>query len=365
MPPLPPMLARPVASVPAADSVPGGLAYEPKWDGFRCIVFRDGDEVELGSRKEKPLTRYFPELVAALLEHLPPRCVVDGEIVVAVDGRLDFVRLLERIHPAASRVAALAERIPASFVAFDLLALDDESWLERPFAQRREGLLDVVPGVAPIHRTPVTHDADTARHWFSWFEGAGLDGLIAKPLTSTYRPGERVMFKVKHARTADVVVAGFRWHKDSTEQEPLLGSLLLGLYAEDDLQFVGVSAAFPRAQRAALADALAPLVSELGEHPWGDWAAPAEGVGRRPGAVSRWNSGKDLQFVPLQPVLVAEVGYDAMEGTRFRHTAQFRHFRPDRDPRSCTFEQLERPVVVPLSEVLSPPAADATADAQG
>jgi ATP-dependent DNA ligase len=354
------MLAKAVSEIPQPADHPGGLAYEPKWDGFRCIVFRDHGEIELGSRNERPLTRYFPELVQALLAELPPRCVVDGEIVVAVDGRLSFPLLQERLHPAKSRVDMLAARNPASYVAFDLLAIDDSALLDQPFARRREALQDALRSASPpAHLTPLTRDPTVAAHWFTWVEGAGLDGLVAKPLTLRYLPDQRAMLKVKHARTADVVVAGYRLHKASTPQRPLLGSLLLGLYdPEGRLQHVGVAASFPMSRRADLHDQLQPLVADLAQHPWGRWAGHDATGTRRPGAVSRWNTGKDLSFVPLRPQLVCEVGYDAMEGSRLRHTAQFRRWRPDRLPVSCTYEQLERPVSVSLHEVLA--AADVT-----
>jgi ATP-dependent DNA ligase len=354
-PPLAPMLAKPVAAVPDPAGWPDGLAYEPKWDGFRCIVFRDGQEVVLGSRNERPLTRYFPELVDGLRRELPPRCVLDGEIVVATAGRLDFPALSERIHPAASRVATLAERNPASYIAFDLLALDDDSLLAAPFVQRR-AVLERALGQArpPVHLTPLTTDPQVAERWFVALEGAGLDGVVAKPRDLPYRPDQRVMIKVKHTRTADVVVAGYRPHKTSTPQRPLLGSLLLGLYDQAGaLQHVGVAGAFPTAVRADMLTLLEPLRADLAQHPWGAWSRPVEGL-RRPGAVSRWSTGKDLSFVPLRPELVCEVRYDTMEGTRFRHTAQFARWRPDRDPASCTYNQLERPLWMSLEDVLAP-----------
>lgn len=348
------MLAKALSSMPDPADYPDGLAFEPKWDGFRCLVFRDRDQVELGSRNTRPMGRYFPEVVAALKEQLPERCVVDGEIVVAVNGRLDFSRLQERLHPAKSRVDMLATTIPADFIAFDLLARDDASLLDTPFVDRRAALEQALGDVRPpIHLTPLTQDATLAARWFDLVEGAGLDGLIAKPLDIAYRPDARLMLKVKHARTADVVVAGYRLHKSSTADRPLLGSLLLGLYdSASVLQHVGVAASFPMLRRAELVAELQPLVCGLGEHPWGGWAEH-DAAARRPGAVSRWNTGKDLSFVPLDPLLVCEVGYDAMEGSRFRHTAQFRHWRPDRDPETCTYEQLERPVSVPLASVLA------------
>ncbi|GAA2117011.1 ATP-dependent DNA ligase [Kitasatospora saccharophila] len=349
MPPVSPMLAKPVAAIPP------GMQYEAKWDGFRAIVFRDGDEVELGSRTGKPLTRYFPEVVEAVRERLPGRCVVDTEIVVAHDGRLHFEELLERIHPAASRVRTLAGRAPATLVAFDLLALDDEDLTGRPLAERRAALARLLAGTAPpVHLAPATTDLDTARDWFARFEGAGLDGVVAKPLDAPYRPGERTMFKVKHVRTADCVVAGYREHKSG----PVVGSLLLGLYDTDGrLQHVGVSASFSMARRAELAAELAPLrldPADLGEHPWAHWEEEqAQAAGRLPGAVSRWTGKKDLSWVPLRPERVAEVGYDHMEGTRFRHTTRFERWRPDRTPESCTYGQLAEPVSYDLGALLS------------
>ena len=346
MPPVAPMLAKSVKEIPDVGHV------EPKWDGFRTIVFRDGDEVELGSRNEKPMTRYFPELVEALKENLPERCVVDGEIVVVTGDRLDFDALQQRIHPAASRVRLLAGQTPASFVAFDLLALGDEDLTHRPFGERRARLVDALGDARPpVHVTPATDDMDEAQRWFRQFEGAGLDGVVAKPLDGTYQPDKRAMFKIKHERTADCVVAGFRWHKAGD----VVGSLLLGLWADDGhLQHVGVSASFPMARRRTLLDDLAPYRDvDLAEHPWGAWADQQAHAGQRmPGAVSRWNATKDLSFVPLRPELVVEVAYDHMEGDRFRHTAQFRRWRPDRDPRSCTYAQLEEPVRFDLAEIL-------------
>ncbi|MGI8993436.1 MAG: ATP-dependent DNA ligase [Nocardioidaceae bacterium] len=354
MPPLSPMLSKATKALPSPEAYHDGLQYEPKWDGFRCIVFRDGDEVELGSRNERPLTRYFPEVVEAVKASFPQRCVVDGEIVVAINGRLEFERLLERIHPADSRVRKLAAGTPASFVAFDLLALGDDSLLDTPQGERRRLLEQALgPARPPIHLTPATTDQATAQEWFSMFEGAGLDGVVAKPRAATYEPNKRTLLKVKHERTADVVLAGYRLHKTSKPDEPLLGSLLLGLYNADGvLQHVGVSAAFPAARRAELIEELADLVIEPAGHPWAQWAA-AEGGDRMPGAQSRWNAGKDLSWVPLDPVMVAEVGYDHMEGTRFRHTTQFKRWRPDRTPQSCTYEQLEEPVNYELDDILS------------
>ncbi len=347
MPPVKPMLAKSVARIPP------GMHYEAKWDGFRSIVFRDGTEVELGSRTGKPLTRYFPELVAALKERVPTRCVLDGEIVIARDGRLDFDALTERIHPADSRVRMLAERTPASFVAFDLLALDDESLLDVELTGRR-ALLDraLAEAAPPVHLAPATTDLEVAGQWFEQFEGAGLDGIVAKPLTLRYRQDERAMFKIKHERTADVVVAGYRFHKSG----PVVGSLLLGLYDDrGGLQHVGVSAAFTMKRRAELVEELAPLrMDDVAGHPWAAWSdEAAHETARLPGAPSRWSGKKDLSWVPLRPERVAEVAYDHMEnGQRFRHTARFRRWRPDRTPRSCTYAQLEEPVRYDLAEIL-------------
>ncbi len=355
MPPLRPMLAKSVKEVPAADSVDGGLLFEPKWDGFRCVVFRDGDEVVLGSRSTKDLARYFPELVEACRRELPDRVVLDGEIYLAVDGRLDFDALSQRIHPAASRVDMLAETTPASFVAFDLLALDDESWLDRPFGDRRAELERALRGArAPIHVTRTTTDSALATEWFGIFEGAGLDGVVAKALARPYAPNGRTMLKIKHARTADVVVAGFRLHKTSTDDRPLLGSMLLGLFDEEgSLQHVGVAASFTEARRAELYDQLERLRVPLDEHPWGRWQeAEAHAGDRLPGGQSRWTGTKDLSFTTISPTLVAEVGYEHMEGTRFRHTAQFKRWRDDRDPASCTYEQLEEVAAYDLDAIV-------------
>jgi ATP-dependent DNA ligase len=328
------------------------MQYEAKWDGFRAIVFRDGDEVELGSRTGKPLTRYFPELVTAVRERLPKRSVVDGEIVIAREGHLDFDALTERIHPADSRVRMLAERTPASFVAFDLLALGDDSVMDVPLTDRRELLERELSGVtAPVHLAPATTDIEVARSWFEQYEGAGLDGVIAKPLTVRYRPDERAMFKIKHERTADVVVAGYRLHKSG----PVVGSLLLGLYDDrGTLQHVGVSAAFPMKRRAELVEELEPLrMDDVQGHPWAAWSEEAaHETARLPGAPSRWSAKKDLSWVPLRPERVAEVAYDHMEnGQRFRHTARFRRWRPDRTAESCTYAQLQEPVRYDLAEI--------------
>ena len=348
MPPVKPMLAKSVKEMPQPDDVPGGVLYEPKWDGFRCIVFRDGDEVELGSRNERPLTRYFPEVVEAVKQALPKQCVVDGEIVIESNGKLDFESLQLRLHPAESRVRKLAAEIPAAFVAFDLLALGKDSLVDQPFAERRKLLEKNLNPTDDVHLTPATDDPRTAARWFIDFEGAGLDGLVVKPNTVHYQQDQRVMFKVKHERTADCVVAGFRYHKSG----PIVGSLLLGLYDGDDLRHVGVAASFTAARRKELLDELAPYQKNAEKnHPWysSEW-----GPG---GSPSRWNAGKDLSFEPLRPELVVEVAYDYMEGARFRHTAQFRRWRTDRDPRSCTYEQLERPLRYAVADVLSASAS--------
>jgi ATP-dependent DNA ligase len=348
MPPVKPMLAKAVSDVPDLGHT------EPKWDGFRTIVFRDGDEVVLGSRNEKPMTRYFPELVEALKAAVPPRCVLDGEIVVITGERLDFELLQQRIHPAESRVMLLAEQTPAAFVGFDLLALGDDDLMGWPFRERRLHLRDALATESEsVFLTPSTADLDIARDWFTRFEGAGLDGVVAKPLDGTYQPDKRTMVKVKHERTADCVVAGYRLHKTSTPEKPLLGSLLLGLYDGGRLQHVGVSASFTAARRAELLAELQPLVSPMDDHPWGHWQEfLTANPDRVPGTQSRWSQGKDLSFVPLRPERVVEVAYDHMQGNRFRHTARFRRWRPDRDPESCTYEQLERPVDFRLSDVL-------------
>jgi ATP-dependent DNA ligase len=326
------------------------MLYEPKWDGFRCVVFRDGDEVELGSRNERPLTRYFPDVVDAVKRFLPPRCVVDGEVVIAGSGGLDFDALQQRIHPAASRVNMLARETPASFIAFDLLALADRDVREVPFAERRSMLEAALAGAEPpVYLTPITTDRDVAQDWFARFEGAGLDGVVAKHATLPYREGERVMVKVKHERTADCVVAGFRWHKSGG----VVGSLLLGLYRDGALQSLGVSASFSAARRTALVDELAPYrMDDPSGHPWAEWASSEAHVGQRlPGAQSRWNAKKDLSFVPLRPELVVEVGYNQLQGDRLRHPAAFIRWRPDRDPASCTYDQLDVAVPSELSHV--------------
>ncbi|MBB4684339.1 ATP-dependent DNA ligase [Amycolatopsis jiangsuensis] len=398
MPPVRPMLAKPLREVPRT----GGLCYEPKWDGFRCVVFRDGDEVELGSRNDRPLTRYFPELVDLLRAALPPRCVVDGEIVLVTQRGLDFGALQLRLHPAASRVRKLAAETPASFVAFDLLALGEQDLTGEPFARRRELLEDFL-GTAPggglqrVHLTPLTTDPDVAQDWFTRFEGAGFDGVMAKPADQPYEQDRRVMWKVKHERTADCVVAGFRWHKDGQG----VGSLLLGLYDETGtLHHVGVASSFTKARRGELVEELAPWrENALEGHPWRSWAEweaasagkstsaeweaasagkstsaeqkaasagkstsaewEAASAGgntgrentRRPGANSRWAPDKDLSWEPLRPERVAEVRYEHLQGDRFRHGGRLVRFRPDREPRSCTYAQLEEAPPAELTDL--------------
>ena len=332
----------------AADALPegDGWQFEPKWDGFRTIVFRDGDEILLQSRDEKPMNRYFPELIAPLAASLPERCVVDGEVVIVGEDGLDFEALLLRIHPAASRVKLLAEQSPSSYVAWDLLALGDEDLRTQPLAARRQRLEKVMARAKkPVHISPATTDRALAEDWFQRFEGAGLDGVMAKRLDAPYRAGERTMIKVKHQRTADCVVAGFRWHKNGPGT--MLGSLLLGLYDDDGtLHHVGVAAAFSNVVRKQLVQELAPLrENALANHPWRDWAeaeqdASAKGQ-RMPGATSRWNRGKDLSWEPLRPERVCEVAYDHMQGDRFRHAAQFVRWRFDKRPEDCRYDQLE------------------------
>ncbi|SDJ19909.1 ATP-dependent DNA ligase [Frankineae bacterium MT45] len=351
MPPVAPMLAKSVPTIPA------GASYEPKWDGFRSLIFRDGDDIEFGSRNERPMTRYFPELVEAVKAELPERCVLDGEIVIATEQGLDFEALQQRIHPAISRVTMLSEKTPASFIAFDLLALGDEDFTARPFAERRAALEQALADVkAPIHLTPTTTDVEVAERWFVELEGAGLDGVMAKPLDGTYQPDKRVMFKIKHVRTADCVLAGFRWHKTSTEAQPLVGSLLLGLYNDEQkLQHVGVVGAFTAKRRGELVAELESLIpGDEDVHPWSEWAnADAHQGQRLPGNVSRWNATKDLSFVPLRPERVLEVKYEHMEGTRFRHLAHFVRWREDRTPESCTYEQLEQPITYSLGDIVA------------
>jgi ATP-dependent DNA ligase len=352
-PPVLPMLAKRVDDLPTGE----GWIFEPKWDGFRALVFKDGDELFIQSRDEKPLDRYFPELAAPLRAQLPARAVFDGEIVIAQGGALDFESLQLRLHPAASRAKKLSESIPASVVFFDVLAEGDRDLRATPFAERRAVLETLLAGVkAPLHVTPSTRDVATAADWFRRFEGAGLDGVMAKPVTGPYEPNKRTMLKVKHERDCDCVVAGFRWHKRGDRDA--VGSLLLGLYDDaGQLQHVGVCASFTDTKRRELVDFLAPYrASALQDHPWKEWAtaqAPSEGaptgeVQRRPGASSRWSQGKDLSWEPLRAELVVQVAYDHMQGSRFRHTAQFRRWRDDKPPRDCTFAQLE---VVPPHEL--------------
>ena len=342
-PPVAPMLAKLVREFPERD----GLFYEPKWDGFRCIVFRDGDEIVLGSRNEKPLDRYFPELREALFANVPDRCVLDGEIVIVGPSGLDFDALSQRIHPAESRVTLLSVTTPASFVAFDLLALGDRDLTEEPYAHRRTAL-EAALGEAksPIHLTPATTDPDVARDWFSRFEGAGLDGVVAKDHDGHYQAGKRVMMKIKHERTADCVVGGFRWHKDGG-----VGSLLLGLFdTEGVLHSAGVASGFSVDRRSEFADALAPLQKGAADnHPWMTIADDPEQ--RVPGAQSRWSGGKDLSWEALRPELIAEVSYDHLQGNRFRHATSFKRWRPDRSPSSCTYAQLDTPVPSEVAEV--------------
>lgn len=360
------MLAKAARSLPSAEEPPGWV-YEPKWDGFRSIVFRDGAELELGSRNERPLTRYFPEVVEALVWALPPRCVLDGEIVVAGAGGLQFDALLARIHPAASRVAALAQRTPASFVAFDLLGLADADLRALPFTLRRTALEEILQEVGPrVHLTPATTDRALAEEWFARFEGAGLDGVVAKRGDGAYLEGARGWVKVKHERTADCVVGGFRWHRGGVG----VGSLLLGLYdSGGTLHHLGVTASFSDQRRRELVAELAPYrADDVEGHPWAQMpgATPSGGAaghraagkvpspptaGRRPGGQSRWSAGKDLSWEPLRPELVCEVAYDHLQGDRFRHATTFRRWRNDRQPRSCRYDQLE--VIPPelLSEV--------------
>ena len=349
-PPVDPMLAK------AADGIPGGSGwlYEPKWDGFRALVFRAGDEVYIQSRDQKPLGRYFPELEAPLRASLPERCVLDGEVVIAHDGKLDFEAMLLRIHPAASRVKLLAQEHPASYVAFDLLALGDEDLRARPQAERRARLEAALAGVQPpVHVTPMTRDAALAADWFARFEGAGLDGVVAKPEGLAYTPGKRVMVKIKHRRTADCVVAGFRWYKGGKDE--LVGSLLLGLYDADGvLHHVGVSSAFKQDVRRRLAEQLAPMrEGARATHPWKDWAEwqDVETAQRLPGATSRWNRGKDLSWEPIRLELVCEVSYDHLQGTRFRHATHFVRWRPDKPVAACRYDQLEVTPPFELKEI--------------
>ncbi len=337
-----------------ADELPRepGFLFEPKWDGFRAIVFRSADEVYLQSRDLRPLNRYFPELAQALAQSLPKGCVLDGEIVVAGAGGLDFDALQQRLHPAASRVARLAQETPAAFVAFDLLAAGGRSTMDLPQAERRIRLERLLGQAAPpLYLTPMTRDRAVAQDWLQRFEGAGLDGVVAKPENTPYQPGKRAMYKIKHARTADCVVAGFRWYRDSTDA---VGSLLLGLYdAAGVLQHVGVTSSFTLAARRELAAELAPLRRDaMKNHPWRDWAhAGSESADRMPGAQSRWSAGKDLSWEPLRPERVCEVKYDHLQGDRFRHAAVFLRWRPDKPPGDCRYDQLEVTAAYELAKV--------------
>jgi ATP-dependent DNA ligase len=348
-PPIEPMLAKLASELPAGD----GWLFEPKWDGFRAIVFRDRDHFHIQSRDLKPLDRYFPELEAEFRKSLPARCVVDGEIVVATDRGLDFDALQQRIHPAASRIRKLSVETPASFVAFDLLALDDSDLRSRPQAERRQLLERAVkekPG-GDVHLTPCSRDRSVADEWFHRFEGAGLDGVVAKHESTTYQPGKRAMVKVKHVRTADCVVAGFRWHKQG--KGTLVGSLLLGLHDDAGvLHHVGVTSSFSMETRRRLAKELEPLTKNaLAKHPWRDWAEVAGGSVRMPGAQSRWSGGKDLSWQPLRIERVCEVKYDHLQGDRFRHATIFQRWRPDKRPSDCRYDQLEVTAPAELAEI--------------
>ncbi|WP_116995660.1 ATP-dependent DNA ligase [Desertimonas flava] len=351
--PVKPMLAKLATAIPTGEA-PGGAGwlYEPKWDGFRCIVARDGDAIELASRKERPFTRYFPELLDPLRDALPPKAIVDGEIVIPdSDGHgLDFDALLQRIHPAESRVRRLAAETPAVFVAFDLLALGDESWLERPLNDRRAELQRILATNAAVFMTPASSDPDVAAQWFSRFEGAGLDGIVAKPAGEAYQPDKRALVKVKHQRTAECVLAGFRVHKDRQG----VGSMLLGLYDDDGrLHHVGVAASFTAKYRRELLEELTPLTEGANDdHPWGEWASMQQPLAnaldpdaappqRMPGATSRWNAGKDLSWVPVRAERVVEVTFGQLENGRFRHGVSFVRWRPDREPSSCRYDQLD------------------------
>ncbi|WP_246410088.1 ATP-dependent DNA ligase [Granulicella aggregans] len=347
--PILPMLAKRVEEIPL-DANP--WSFEPKWDGFRAVIFRNENELLIQSRDGKPLDRYFPELREPLLEQLPQQCILDGEIIIATKSGLDFDALTLRIHPAASRVKTLAAQSPASVIFFDLLQVEGHDLCNEPFSVRRAGLERILSNVqAPLHLTPATRDREIAKDWFTRFEGAGLDGVIAKPLAGLYTPEKRTMLKIKHERDCDCVVAGFRWHKES--EGTAVGSLLLGLYNDaGKLQHAGVCASFTAAKRGELADFLAPYREQaLDKHPWADWAdETAQAGGRMPGGKSRWNAGKDLSWQPLRTELVVEVAYEHMQGDRFRHLAHFRRWRPDKPVKDCTYAQLE---VVPPQELMS------------
>jgi ATP-dependent DNA ligase len=348
-PPIEPMLAKLADALPPA----GDYLFEPKWDGFRALVFHGGTELFIQSRDSRPLDRYFPELHDALLERLPAGCVLDGEIVIATPRGLDFDALQLRLHPAASRVAKLAKETPSSFVAFDVLAADNKNVMGEPQSARRTALEQLLSGVrAPVYLTPMTREREQARHWLEHFEGAGLDGVIAKPAGLTYQPGKRAMIKVKHARTADCVVAGFRWHKSGKDA---VGSLLLGLYDDEGvLQHVGVTSSFTTAMRKTLVTELAPLRKDaMRDHPWREWADAAGESNRMPGAQSRWSAGKDLSWEPLRIERVCEVKYDHLQGDRFRHAATFLRWRPDKRPEDCRYDQLEVTRPYELDKVFS------------
>jgi ATP-dependent DNA ligase len=343
------MLAKRVGELPAG----GPWIFEPKWDGFRALIFRDNDEILIQSRDEKSLNRYFPELLESLRRELPARCVLDGEIVIVKNAGLDFDALQLRIHPAISRVKLLSQEIPASIVFFDLLCEGDRDLRTEPFQSRRRELESLLSSAAPpIHLTPATHESSVASDWFRRFEGAGLDGVMAKPISGAYEPNKRVMLKVKHERDCDCVVAGFRWHKKG--ERTALGSLLLGLFDDTGaLQHVGVCASFTDEKRRELVDYIAPYrENALANHPWKSWAEHGAAIGeaghRMPGGQSRWSQGKDLSWEPLRPELVVEVAYEHMQGTRFRHMSQFRRWRTDKKPSDCTYAQLE---VVPPQEL--------------
>ena len=351
-PPVLPMLAKRIDELPPK----GEWIYEPKWDGFRALVFRDGAELLIQSREQKSLNRYFPELIDPLLEQLPERCVLDGEVVINRNGALDFDALQLRIHPAASRVKMLAQQTPASVIFFDLLAEGERDLCSEPFRERRARLEAVLDkAAAPVHITPATDDRSVAEDWFRRFEGAGFDGVIVKPVGGTYEPDKRVMFKVKHERDCDCVVAGFRWYKEG--QDTAIGSLLLGLFDDAGaLQHVGVCASFTKEKRQELLEFLTPYRKDaLKDHPWGAWAAPEAGAEghRMPGGQSRWSQGKDLSWQPLRPELVVEVAYEHMQGRRFRHMAHFRRWRTDKEPRDCTYSQLETVAPQELKEIFS------------
>ena len=348
-PPVEPMLAKLADALPPA----GNYLYEPKWDGFRAIVFRGASDVFIQSRDLRPLDRYFPELHDSLVEKLPPNCVVDGEIVIRTSHGLDFDLLQLRLHPAASRVAKLAKETPASFVAFDLLAARGKSLMDVLQHERRSRLEKLLENVGPpVYLTPMTRDRATAERWLDEFEGAGLDGVIAKPAESTYQPGKRAMLKVKHARTAECVVAGFRWHKSGKDA---VGSLLLGLYDDRGvLQHVGVTSSFTMAKRKQLVAELEPLrQNAIEHHPWREWAAAQSEMTRMPGGQSRWSAGKDLSWEPLRVERVCEVKYDHLQGDRFRHAATFLRWRPDKKPRDCRYDQLEVTRPYELDQVFS------------